>query len=131
MPNVIVHAHEPFSGVDLTEENGYAGAPDAFLGFAFLGETLHQEWTQDPQTEEIGAFGSVKTAGLRTKRTVGDLRGELRLDAKVSHFLLGNGFGEEKLLPDVWVDNAAAVGANTHVYLFNATRPSLRIRSHK
>lgn len=131
MPNVVVHAHEAYSGVDLTEEPTWGGTPDTYLGLAILGETLHTEYTVDPVSEEIGAFGGVKTAGYRSKKVTGDIRWEPRLDSKATHLLLGNMFCEEKLLQDVWVDNSAAVNVNTHCYLFNATRGNLNVRSHK
>lgn len=131
MPNVVVHAHEPYSGLDLTEEQTWGGTPDTFLGLAFLGETLHQEWTVDPQSEEIGAFGSIKTAGYRSKKTVGEIRFEPRMDGKAAGLVFGNAFGEEKLAADKWVDDTAAVGVNTHWWLWNTTRPSLCVRSHK
>jgi len=126
----IVHPHDAFTGTDLTEEQTWAGTPDTFVGVPYRRNTLKHEWTTDPESEEHGAFGAVKQAGYRQKRATGDVEIEARLDPKYFHFMLGNAFGEERLVQDKWVDDSAAVGANTHWYLFNPVRPSLRIRKH-
>lgn len=126
----IVHPHDAFTGTDFAEEQTWAGTKDAYVGVPYRRNTIHQEWTTDPDSEEFGAFGAVKSAGYRQKRALGEIEVEARVDAPWFHRMAGNAFGEEKLTQDKWLDDSAATNVNTHWYLFNATRPSAASRKH-
>lgn len=132
MSPTIIHSHDLATGVDMAEEASWAASPGAFRGVPILGETLHQEWELDPESQEFSAFGGRKAAGYKSKRVVGDVRCEARFDAPWFNILLANAFGEEKLVVDRWLDaDSAVTGSNIHIYRFNAARYSLQFQSHK